>query len=246
MSWIGFGRNRSRFNRGTFLACLEGPRKTMKTSVRTSGVHAELRIEHLQIQDLKPVRYIRHHVWCLGTGTPLSLPAAISIATAQDLKLNVITMWREEKTDLGVEGRRFEFYLWHFKKSCRFMFGSPRDPIYFVAVSDTARLRPCSSKARLDPTANPLWGSLSESRIIPLPIYLRTYSCLRHYATSRKVAGSSSDEVDFFNWPNSSSRTMALGSTQPLTQMSTRNLPGGKGRPARKADNLTAICVPTV
>jgi hypothetical protein len=37
-------------------------------------------------------------------------------------------------------------------------------------------------------------------------------------------------------------RTMALGSTQPLTEMSTRNLPGGKGRPAREADNLTAIC----
>jgi hypothetical protein len=35
---------------------------------------------------------------------------------------------------------------------------------------------------------------------------------------------------------------MALGSTQPLTEMSTRNLYGGKGRPARKADNLTAIC----
>jgi hypothetical protein len=28
--------------------------------------------------------------------------------------------------------------------------------------------------------------------------------------------------------------------------MSTRNIPGGKGRPARKADNLTAICEPTV
>jgi hypothetical protein len=35
------------------------------------------------------------------------------------------------------------------------------------------------------------------------------------------------DEVDFFNLPNPSSRTMALGSTQPLTKMSTRNLPGG-------------------
>jgi hypothetical protein len=38
-----------------------------------------------------------------------------------------------------------------------------------------------------------------------------------------------------FNWPNPSSRTMALGSTQPLTEMSTRNLPGGKRRPACKA-----------
>jgi hypothetical protein len=35
---------------------------------------------------------------------------------------------------------------------------------------------------------------------------------------------------------------MALGSTQPLAEMSTRNLPGGKGRPAREFDNLTAIC----
>jgi hypothetical protein len=34
---------------------------------------------------------------------------------------------------------------------------------------------------------------------------------------------------------------MALGSTQPLTEMSTSNLTGGKGWSARKADNLTAI-----
>jgi hypothetical protein len=31
----------------------------------------------------------------------------------------------------------------------------------------------------------------------------------------------------FFSWPNPSSRIMALGSTQPLTEMSTRDLPGG-------------------
>jgi hypothetical protein len=37
---------------------------------------------------------------------------------------------------------------------------------------------------------------------------------------------------------------MAL--TWPLTEMSTRNLPGGKGRSERKADNLTVICEPTV
>jgi hypothetical protein len=35
---------------------------------------------------------------------------------------------------------------------------------------------------------------------------------------------------------------MALGSTQPLTEMSARNLTGGKGRAARESDNLTAIC----
>jgi hypothetical protein len=50
----------------------------------------------------------------------------------------------------------------------------------------------------------------------------------------------------FFNLANPFSRTMALGSTQPLTEMSTRNISGGKGRPARKADNLTAILEPIV
>jgi hypothetical protein len=40
--------------------------------------------------------------------------------------------------------------------------------------------------------------------------------------------GSSPDEVIdfFFNLPKPSSRTMALGSTQPLTEMSARDLPG--------------------
>jgi hypothetical protein len=34
--------------------------------------------------------------------------------------------------------------------------------------------------------------------------------------------------IFFFNLPNPSSRTMSLWSTQPLTEMITRNLPGGK------------------
>jgi hypothetical protein len=35
---------------------------------------------------------------------------------------------------------------------------------------------------------------------------------------------------------------MALESTQPLTEINTSNISGGEGRPALKADNLTAIC----
>jgi hypothetical protein len=50
----------------------------------------------------------------------------------------------------------------------------------------------------------------------------------------------------FFNLSNPSSRTIALWSTQPLTEMSIRNLPVGKKRAARRADNLTAICEPNV
>jgi hypothetical protein len=73
------------------------------------------------------------------------------------------------------------------------------------------------------------------------------HSLLRHYVTSRKAEGSIPDEViGFFNWSNPSSRIIALGSTQSLTEMSTRKLPVGKGRPKRKADNLRAICEPIV
>jgi hypothetical protein len=49
-----------------------------------------------------------------------------------------------------------------------------------------------------------------------------------------------------FHTPNPSSLTMALGSNQPLTEMSTKNLSGGKGRPGRKADNLSAIYEPII
>jgi hypothetical protein len=54
------------------------------------------------------------------------------------------------------------------------------------------------------------------------------------------------DQVDLFNLPTPSSHTMALVSSQPLTKISTRNLPGGKKRPVCRADNLAAICVPNV
>jgi hypothetical protein len=49
-----------------------------------------------------------------------------------------------------------------------------------------------------------------------------------------------------FHTPNSSSHIMALVSTQPLTEMSTRNLPGGKGRLAPMAHKFTAIWEPIV
>jgi hypothetical protein len=39
---------------------------------------------------------------------------------------------------------------------------------------------------------------------------------------------------------------MTLGSTQPLTEINTKNLPGGKVPPAREADHLTAIFEPIV
>jgi hypothetical protein len=51
---------------------------------------------------------------------------------------------------------------------------------------------------------------------------------LRHCATNRNVAGSIPDAVRIFHRHNPSGRTMALESTQPLTEMSTRNILGVK------------------
>jgi hypothetical protein len=54
------------------------------------------------------------------------------------------------------------------------------------------------------------------------------------------------DEGEFFTLNNRSSRTMILGSTQPLTGMSTRNFRVGIKRPGHRADKLAAICEPNV
>jgi hypothetical protein len=52
--------------------------------------------------------------------------------------------------------------------------------------------------------------------------------------------------LDIFNLPNLSSRTIALGFTQPLTETSTRNLSAGKALPALEVDNFTATSEPIV
>jgi hypothetical protein len=69
---------------------------------------------------------------------------------------------------------------------------------------------------------------------------------LSHYATIRKVACSILDVViEFFPiYLILPDPIIALGFTQPLTEMSTRNHLGreGKVRPAGKFDDHTAIC----
>jgi hypothetical protein len=64
-----------------------------------------------------------------------------------------------------------------------------------------------------------------------------------------QVAGSISREViGFLIYLISVSCIMVRRSTQPLTEISTRNpfFVGCKERPARKAENLTAICEPII
>jgi hypothetical protein len=58
-------------------------------------------------------------------------------------------------------------------------------------------------------------------------IQIREYAVaqlVESLSTSRKVAGSIPDGfTGIFQWPSPSGNTMALGLTQPLTEMSTRN-----------------------
>ena len=76
-----------------------------------------------------------------------------------------------------------------------------------------------------------LWGS-------------RWHSWLRHCTTSRKVSGSIPDcVIGIFHWHNPSDRTMTLGLTLPLTEMSTRNIFwGDKGGRCIGLTNLPPSC----
>jgi hypothetical protein len=69
----------------------------------------------------------------------------------------------------------------------------------------------------------------------------RYRSWLRHYATSRKVAGSSPDEVDFFNLPTLSSPVVDSASNRNEYQESSWGVKGG-----RRLGLTTAICEPIV
>jgi hypothetical protein len=72
-------------------------------------------------------------------------------------------------------------------------------------------------------------------------------SWLRHCATSRKVTGSIPDGVDgIFHWHNPSGHTMALGLTQPLIEMSTRNISWGVKAASAKGWQPYHLHVPTV
>jgi len=63
---------------------------------------------------------------------------------------------------------------------------------------------------------------------------------LRQCPTSLKVVGLIHNGVTGISlWHNPSGRTMALGFTQPLTEMRTRNISWVWRQPVRRADNLT-------
>jgi hypothetical protein len=95
---------------------------------------------------------------------------------------------------------------------------------------------------------NALTAELCSVRcLLPSELGTRSLTWLRNNVASWKVAGSFPDEIiGIFGRCNPCSRILAVGSTRPLTEMSTKKIPGVKWRPAPKADSLTAICEPIV
>jgi hypothetical protein len=77
--------------------------------------------------------------------------------------------------------------------------------------------------------STPEVGSLLVCNYMSLGGPLMVAQWLRYCATNRKVAGSIPDSVTgIFHWHNPSDRTMALGSTQLLTEWVPGAFPGGK------------------
>jgi hypothetical protein len=79
-------------------------------------------------------------------------------------------------------------------------------------------------------TCNYKWWSVTPISN-PYPVYRGARGSVVGWGTVLQAGRSPvrvPDEVDFFSLPNPSSHIMALQSTQPLTEMSTRKFPGGK------------------
>ena len=75
----------------------------------------------------------------------------------------------------------------------------------------------------------PLWQSIGFKETTIFRGRTAVAQLLRCCTTNRKIAGSIPDGViGIFHWHNPSDRTMALGSTQPLKEMSTRRISWGK------------------
>jgi hypothetical protein len=62
--------------------------------------------------------------------------------------------------------------------------------------------------------------------------FLCTLGFMSVSTISRKVAGSTDRSLDLFSGPDPSSRTVAPGSTQHLTEMRTRKVKGGRLAPS--------------
>ena len=125
-------------------------------------------------------------------------------------------------------------------------YSARRRDLYYLTTHNTHKKQTCMPQSGFEPATPPSYRPHTHALHRAAPeiglfyqMYLsffwmyilndkRAARWLRHYATNRQVAGSIPDDViEIFQWHNPSGRTMTLGSTQPLTEMSTRCISWG-------------------
>jgi hypothetical protein len=166
----------------------------------------------------------------------------------ESISADVFLQWASHRSDLNTSRNRSNRTVsrittpvtsgvHHTADKCRFRnddvpsrgFSSPGSLLRFVTSRVTEPLCLWSPLAAI---LVPLyWGLPPKISLFTLPpLWGKRYALrgwLRHYATGRKITDSIPDVMYF---------STVLAPTKPLTEMSTRNLPGGKRRPTFKAD----------
>ena len=121
----------------------------------------------------------------------------------------------------------------------------PAQPFHLVRAT-SAKFVPPSGNMKFGAHE---WLNISTILLIILLVYFCIHGgtavaqWLRYCATNRKVAGSIPDGIfGIFHWHNPSDRTMALGSTQPLTEMTIKRISCGKFDWCVRLTNLPPSC----
>ena len=111
--------------------------------------------------------------------------------------------------------------IWHKQFKEKEKHRNVRDRIYMMISDLTMAMMPQRPDTKYLPEQGTFFFLHSPENLRDTP----WRSWLRHCATSRKVAGPIPvDVIGISHWHNPSGRTMTLGMTQPLTEMSARNI----------------------
>jgi len=190
------------------------PLKPHATSIAfLKPTHVGLRIMHTNVGQNRHVDYCFSRLLTL-------LCYIVAVHYTVDEKLNMksfIKTWREDHfEDLGVdESIILKWFVKKFEDRWRTLVDTILNTVFGLNKMQVICLNRKLMKTRTGPS--PTFCHL-----------LSTVLLTTHCATSRKIAGSIPDGViGIFHWHNPSGRTMALGLTQPLTEMSTRNTSWG-------------------
>jgi hypothetical protein len=147
-----------------------------------------------------------------GDSSPSSYQETSQVATLERLKDSIQEFLNKQDAKPKIQVFWLQFFVDFFRRCTRSPF-VPRLP-WLAQCGGWNFLRVTGVVHRITHNVHYLlmWGP-------------EVAQLLRHCATNRKVTGSIPDgAIGIFRWHNPSSRTLALRLTQPLTEMSTRNI----------------------